>query len=138
MTQMGYESASWAGNALPRQHQSGILPLSTGAIADDIPRASGRSTIVDIPPASQVPPPQAHRTASAAPPARYQPSSPVLAPEFEAIADEAPTDENANQIVSYLQIPPTINNSKGSLSDFAAQVCRGRASQQNRNMLITW
>jgi hypothetical protein len=29
---------------------------------------------------------------------------------------------NSNQIVSYLQIPATINDSKGSLADFAAQV----------------
>ena len=30
---------------------------------------------------------------------------------------------NDNQIVSYLQIPPSINDSKGSLAEFAAQVC---------------
>ena len=54
-----------------------------------------------------------------------QPQSP--APRGESIRSrEQPARRRAssdgNSIVSYLQIPPSINNSKGSLADFAAQV----------------
>ena len=57
----------------------------------------------------------------------YQPSSPVKAPVFEALGTETDGADSSDQIVSYLQIPASINGSKGSLSDFAAQV-RSRSS----------
>ncbi len=54
-----------------------------------------------------------------------RPQSPVS--KGESISSrEQPARRRAssdgNSIVSYLQIPPSINNSKGSLADFAAQV----------------
>ena len=50
-------------------------------------------------------------------PIQYQGNGAVENPETKRRKSE-----DANQIVSYLQIPPTINNSKGSLAEFAAQV----------------
>ena len=59
---------------------------------------------------------------AAAPPVTYPPSSPVHAPEFEALNDDETTDGSPNPIATYLQIPSSINDSKGSLSEFAAQI----------------
>ena len=58
-----------------------------------------------------------------------QPNSPTRYQSKGAVEIQEPKrrkSEDANQIVSYLQIPPTINNSKGSLAEFAAQVCQNR------------
>ena len=54
--------------------------------------------------------PRAHATDSFKPPG---------ATAEEEVKDDA---SEASQIVTYLQIPSSINNSKGSLSEFAAQV----------------
>ena len=48
--------------------------------------------------------------------------SPRTKDDHPSCRDGIESIDGTNQIVSYLQIPPSINNSKGSLSEFAAQV----------------
>ena len=57
-----------------------------------------------------------------------RPDSPVLPPKQQATESEHTarkrTSSDGNSIASHLQIPSTINDSKGSLPEFAAQVCK--------------
>lgn len=55
------------------------------------------------------------------------PKKDTSAEREQAIRRKASTD--ANSIASYLQVPPSINDSKGSLPEFAAQVRRTRGCQ---------
>ena len=59
-------------------------------------------------------------------PTSSRPSSPTHMKDvndaYGIIAARRRSSGNDNQIVSYLQIPPSINDSKGSLAEFAAQV----------------
>ena len=68
------------------------------------------------PPLPQLPVPQPH--------VAYQPVSTVPAAEqVDLIPGKNSQDEAGNAaIAAYMQIPSSINNSRGSLSDFAAQV----------------
>lgn len=52
-----------------------------------------------------------------------QPQSPVSQRENAVRGQNARSSADSTSIAPYLQIPATINNSKGSLAEFAAQVC---------------
>jgi hypothetical protein len=137
-SRMGYHGAPWVGNALPHGPVAGGLAVHNGSMAvghamQHPSKDAYRSVPTDAMTMSTTSTTKPHSTA---PPARYQPSSPVHAPEFETLGNE-PIDESANQIVSYLQIPASINNSKGSLSDFAAQV-RLHPSSTLRAKVLTY
>ena len=52
-----------------------------------------------------------------------RPQSPIFQPENAARGQRTRIPVDSTSIAPYLQIPATINNSKGSLAEFAAQVC---------------
>lgn len=52
-----------------------------------------------------------------------RPQSPIFQPGNAARGQRTRNPVDSTSIAPYLQIPATINNSKGSLAEFAAQVC---------------
>lgn len=52
-----------------------------------------------------------------------RPQSPIFQSESAARGQRTRNPVDSTSIAPYLQIPATINNSKGSLAEFAAQVC---------------
>jgi hypothetical protein len=87
----------------------------TAKASSAVPQESASSYGHKAPPATS----QAPYSSVSQPPSPRQtnPNTALLEPAFRR------RSSGDNQIVSYLQIPPSINNSKGSLAEFAAQVC---------------
>ncbi len=108
-----------SGNPLLARDSGGILYNSVPAVKSTAPYSTSLGTIATAQYYSKAPPSNDSRAST------VRPENPTFQRDNGARGQQTGNSStDSNSIATYLQIPSTINDSKGSLAEFAAQVRR--------------